>query len=198
MFDFDGTLADSFPWFVGIVNHLAQKYAFKPIEASEIETLRGYDARTIVRQLDVPVWKMPMIARYLRNLMARDIGRIRLFDGVDRLLRRLAEQGVTMAVVSSNSTDNVRRVLGPENAALIRYYECGVALFGKEAKLRNVLAKSGVPRGEALYIGDEIRDLEAARNERIAFGAVSWGYTRPDALAAHTPDLLFATVEDIV
>jgi phosphoglycolate phosphatase len=198
IFDFDGTLADSFPWFLGVVNHLADEHGFRRIEDHEIETLRSHSARQVVAHLDLPAWKMPKIARRMRQLMERDIARIPLFPGVDLLLRGLAERGVRLAIVSSNSTGNVRRVLGPGNAALIRHYGCGVSIFGKRAKLKGVLRDSGVPVHEAICIGDEIRDLEAAHEEGIAFGAVSWGYTDPESLRAHAPEVMFTRMEEIL
>src|SRR3954468_21572542 len=134
----------------------------------------------------------------MRELMAADIGRIALFPGVDRLLHGLAGRGVRLAIVSSNSADNVRRVLGPADAALIGQYACGASLFGKRAKLRSVLRQSGVPAGAAIGIGDEIRDLEACRAAGIAFGAVSWGYTDPKALRALSPDEVFSSVEEVL
>ncbi|HEX6287811.1 MAG TPA: HAD hydrolase-like protein [Herpetosiphonaceae bacterium] len=197
IFDFDGTLADSFPWFLGIANSIADTYNFKRIEASEIEALRGYSARQMIQHLGVPLWKMPLIARHARSLTARDIEHITLFEGVDRLLRRLSQMGVTLAIVSSNSYDNVRRVLGPDNAALIAYYECGASLFGKRARFRKILKQSGVLPSEALCIGDEIRDIEAATKEHIPFGAVAWGFTRLEALKAYAPAQVFARVDEI-
>jgi phosphoglycolate phosphatase len=91
----------------------------------------------------------------------------------------------------------VRRILGPELSALIRHYACDASLFGKRPKLRKVLRASGIPAAEAIAIGDEIRDLEAARAEGIAFGAVAWRYMRPEALRAHDPEEMFASVEEI-
>lgn len=198
IFDFDGTLADSFPWFLSVVNHLADEHGFRRIEDHEIEKLRSHSARQVVAQMGVPAWKMPRIARHMRQLMERDIAHIPLFPGVDLLLRGLAERGVCLAIVSSNSTGNVRRILGPGTAALIRHYGCGVSIFGKGAKLRGVLRDSGVPAREAICIGDEIRDLEAAHAEGIAFGAVSWGYTDPESLRAHAPEMMFTRMEEIL
>lgn len=198
LFDFDGTLADSFPFFLGVMNRLADDHGFRRIEEHEIEALRGRSARQNFADFGVPAWKLPRIGRDFRRHMARDIARISLFPGVDRLLRGLADRGIRTAVVTSNSTDNVRRVLGPENAALIQHYACGVSIFGKRAKLRSVLRNSGVAAAEAICIGDEVRDLEAAREEGIAFGAVSWGYTRPEALLAHEPEEMFSTVDEIL
>ena len=198
IFDFDGTLADSFSWFLGIVNVLADEHGFRRMEEHEVETLRGQAARQIVAQMKVPAWKLPRVGHRMRQLMARDIEHITLFPGVDRLLRELAGRGVRLAVVTSNSIDNVRQVLGPESAALIHHYECGASMFGKRPKLRAVLRSSGIPAAEALCIGDEVRDLEAARAEGIAFGAVTWGYTRPEALRAHAPEEVFESVEDVL
>ena len=198
IFDFDGTLADSFPWLMSVANQVADRYEFKRIEESEFETLRGYSAGGMLKHLGVPRWKVPLIGNHIRTLMAQEISRISLFEGVDRLLRQLHTAGITLAIVSSNSYGNVQHVLGPENAALITYYECGVSIFGKEAKFRNVLRKSGVPRSQTICIGDEIRDMEAARKERIAFGAVSWGATAVEALRAYAPAEVFAGIDEIV
>jgi len=198
IFDFDGTLADSFPWFVGVLNGVAERYGFQTVQPQELETLRGYDARRILRHLRVPGWKLPFIANHMRRLMARDIGGIAPFDGVPALLRALADGGVTIAIVSSNSVENIRRILGPQSADLVAHYACGASIFGKPAKFRKVLKATGLPADSVLAIGDELRDIEAARRVGIACGAVTWGYTRGDALAAGGPDRLFHRMDEIV
>ena len=109
----------------------------------------------------------------------------------------LGASGATLAVVSSNAEQNIRRVLGPANAALINYYECGAAVFGKASKLKTVLRKSGVAPAQAILIGDEIRDADAARQVHMAFGAVAWGYTHYDALLSQSPDECFSRVEEL-
>ncbi len=198
IFDFDGTLADTFGWFALTINKIAEKYHFRKVDPSEHDTVRGFDARAVLKHLGVPMWKIPLIAGHMRKLMSRDIHQIRLFEGIDDLLRRLSSLGATLAVVSSNSRANIRHVLGAEVAALVSYYECGVSVFGKEAKLKKVLRQSGIAPREAIYIGDEIRDCKAARDMGIAFGGASWGYTMPDALRAHAGDDVFARIDDIL
>ncbi|HHT27984.1 MAG TPA: HAD hydrolase-like protein, partial [Firmicutes bacterium] len=123
---------------------------------------------------------------------------IRLFDGVGDMLKRIKQEGITLAILTSNSYDNVVGVLGPEITALISYFECGAALFGKRPKLKRLCHKSGIKPQDTLYIGDEVRDLEAARAVKMAFGAVNWGYTRPDTLWAHNPDFVFTTIAEVV
>lgn len=197
VFDFDGTLADSFPWFIGVLNGVADRYGFNRVQADEVERLRGYDARQIMRHLRVPTWKLPFIANHMRHLMARDIDGIRLFDGVPEMLRVLTDRGVTVAIVSSNSVENIRGILGPEAAGRVAHYGCGASLFGKAAKFRKLLRTAGVPAELAVGIGDEVRDIDAARALGMACAAVAWGYAREDALAARQPDRLLTRVEEI-
>lgn len=195
IFDFDGTLADSAGWVRVVLNDVARRYGFRTLTPDEFTTLRGQDSRAIVRHLGVPLWKMPLIAAHMRRLMRRDAGTISLFGGVDDMLRGLAGRGVTIAIVSSNAEDNVRRILGPENAALVSHYECGASLFGKRSRFRRVLRRAGVPAAETIAIGDETRDIEAAALEGLASGAVGWGYATPDLLRRHDPTLMFDSVE---
>ena len=49
-----------------------------------------------------------------------------------------------------------------------------------------------------IAIGDEVRDAEAAASAGIDFGAVTWGYARPETLRKLAPALVFDTIEDIV
>jgi phosphoglycolate phosphatase len=197
IFDFDGTLADSLPWFSRVINDVADRYGFRRIEPHETDTLRGLGARELMHRLKIPAWKMPLIANHMRKLKARDIAETRLFDGVPELLRTLVDGGLTLALVSSNAEANVRAILGPDNAARFSATECGGSIFGKPGQFRRILRKTGFAADEAICIGDEIRDLEAARQADIAFGAVAWGFTRPDALAAHEPTEMFETVAEI-
>jgi phosphoglycolate phosphatase len=130
--------------------------------------------------------------------MARDIERIPLFPGIPEALVGLAAGGATLAIVTSNARNNVLRVLGPVIAPRISALECGVSLFGKANKLRRVLKRTGIPASQTLFVGDEIRDAEAARAAGVAFGAVGWGYTRLEALRAQAPVHVFERVEDLL
>jgi len=197
IFDFDGTLADSFPWALTIVDQISDKRGIRRIDRSQIDNMRGTNVKTLLKMYSIPFWKLPLLLKDVRRLMTEDAGQIMLFAGIDQLLVRLAAQGTRMAVVTSNSYQNVQRVLGQETAALIDYYECGVGLFGKRNKFGKILKKSGIVPGEIICIGDETRDIDAARSANLACGAVAWGYARPDILSAHSPDMMFASVDEL-
>ena len=111
IFDFDGTLADSFPSFVRVFDLAADKYGFKRLDRERQGVLRGLDARQIMAHHAVPLWKVPAIARFMRVRMADDIANIKLFTGIDQALLALHAQGVALTIVTSNSPGNVRACL---------------------------------------------------------------------------------------
>lgn len=198
IFDLDGTLADSFPWFLGVLNTVAREFKFREVAAGDIEPLRHHGVNDLMRKLEVPLWKLPRIAHRVRAMKRADMAHIPLFPGVDTMLRALADADVTLALVSSDNEVNTRDMLGEANAALISHFACGASLFGKAAKFKRVMKLAGVAAGATIAIGDEIRDIEAARAAGIACAAVTWGYAAPEALRARKPDVVFERMEDIV
>lgn len=197
LFDFDGTLADSFPWFATVVNDVADKFGFRRIAPDELDSLRGKSAREMIAYCGVSTWKLPFIANYMRKRKAQDLHTVKLFAEAADTLRRLADAGVTVAIVSSNSETNIRAMLGLETATLVTHYECGASMFGKAKRFKAVLHASKCSAADAICIGDEIRDLDAARAAGIAFGAVTWGYTTAEALRTLNPDHVFDTFGEI-
>jgi phosphoglycolate phosphatase len=197
IFDFDGTLADTIPWFEAVIDEVADRFGLPRLDSAGMEILRTAGPREILRAFGVPRWKVPLIVRHLRRLKAREAHRTALFKDAPAILRRLKEGGVALAVVSSDSEGSVRQILGPVTGGLIDHYACGAPVLGKSAGMRRVLRRCGVRPAEAIAIGDEIRDVEAARSVGIPFGAVSWGFARPEALAARAPAVMFGTMDDI-
>jgi phosphoglycolate phosphatase len=196
IFDLDGTLADSFPWFLRTINDVADRFGFRRVADEEVETLRHASTREILKQLEVPLWKLPAIARYARRLKAEATAEISLFAGVEAMLHTLVQNGVQLALVTSDSEANAREKLG-EAAALFAHFDCAASLYGKPAKFRRVIRRAGVDPARVIAIGDEVRDIEAARAVSIACGAVCWGYAAPAALRAHGPDHTFEQMDEI-
>src|SRR5437868_5978696 len=155
IFDLDGTLADSFPWFLGSLNSVADAFRLRRIPEHEIEPLRRADVPEILKHLGVPRWKLPMIARHMRKLKSTQLDTIRLFPGVDPMLRTLKAGGTTLTLVSSDNEENAKTLLGKDNAALFSDYNCSAALFGKAGKFRRVMRRAGVTPDRVLAIGDE-------------------------------------------
>jgi phosphoglycolate phosphatase len=196
LFDFDGTLADSQDWFLGVFDEVADRFGYRRLAPGDRERLRGLETREILRDLGVPLWRLPMIARHLRELATRDIDRIGLFPGAAEMLSAVRAGGVQVAVVSSNGEENVRRVLDGATAH-VAHFACGASLFGKAGKIRGVLKALRTEPTGAILIGDEARDAAAARDVGIDCGLVAWGYADPAFLRTLSPTWLFERMDEI-
>jgi phosphoglycolate phosphatase len=196
IFDLDGTLVDSFPFFMRNLNDVADRFGFRKVAAHEVDALRHGSTSEILAKLEIPRWKLPRVARHFRQLKAEQAATIPLFPGVADMLQALAANGLRLALVSSDSEANARRKLGPA-AALFAHYDCTAALFGKPTRFRRVLKRAKIDAAQAIAIGDETRDIEAARANGMACGAVTWGYAAAKALRARQPDLMFDDIAEI-
>lgn len=198
IFDFDGTLADSLPFFLSVINKLAERHAFRPIDLDAVPAFRHYSAREMMRHLELPAWKLPLVAQSFMTLMQQNPQATPLFANVDTVLQQLVRAHIRLALVSSNARGNVEQILGATNIGLFGHLECGMSIFGKASRIRKILRLTGTPASQAVYIGDQITDLEAARQEGVAFGAVTWGYGSIESLRRHAPDEEFAQFTDLL
>jgi phosphoglycolate phosphatase len=198
IFDFDGTLADSGGVVLTLVNPMAERFGFRTVTEDEIAMLRGRPNREVIRYLRVPMWKLPLIAREGRKRMGAEVAKIPLFPGVADMLQTLSRAGLRLAIVSSNSETTIRQVLGDDLAGLIEFYGCGTSFFGKTRKFRKVARLAGVRPARAIAIGDEARDIEAAKAAGMASGAVAWGYATPQLLSTCGPTALYQTRDEII
>ena len=196
IFDFDGTLADSLPWFRASFQETIVRFDLAPVSPEELERMRGLSTREIMARLKVSMWQLPAIVSDMRKRKLAAAGETSLFAGIPAMLTDLQRIGTKTAIVSSDSEASVRLVLG-STASLIARFDCGAAIFGKHWKFRHVARKLGAKPSETICIGDEIRDIEAANAAGMDSGAVAWGYALPTALQVAGPTHFFNSVEEI-
>jgi len=196
IFDFDGTLADSFPFFVEAQHVLAQRHGFAAIPEGRIDEMRRMGTRELLDTLGFPKWKLPIVAAdFVRTMRAAPP--VPLFPGVAQALRQLREGGARLAILTSNSADNVRRVLGEELMAAIELVDGGAHMLGKHRRIARMLRQAKAEASQAIYVGDQVSDGEAARRAGVAFGAVGWGYAHADALRAAGAEEFFDSVAEL-
>lgn len=197
LFDFDGTLADSFHLFLDAWTHAAQRHRFRAVDTTDLDRLRRMSARDIVAEAGLPLWKLPAVVATMRAYVRERADEVRLFDGVPEALHALKADGVRIGLVTSNARDTVERVLGDECRRLIDHWGCGASLFGKAAKTRRVMKTAGATAARTVSVGDELRDLDVAQALGLDFVAVAWGYTAPDRFAGLPGVRLCATPADL-
>ena len=198
VFDFDGTLADSFPWFIKTLDIVTEEFNLNKIDKNEMPELRKLDSLSFLKHLKIPLYKIPKISTFMQNMMSENIEEIKMFDGIENMFHELKKIGHKIAIVSTNSKENIIKVLGEDLIKINDHFVGGVSLFGKESKLKKVLRLSGIDKKDAIYIGDEMRDVLASKKVGMPCGAVAWGVNDVDALAELEPDEMFYEVEQIL
>jgi phosphoglycolate phosphatase len=191
IFDFDGTIADTVEALVSIANRLAIEFDYIQITPNELTLLRNLTSREIIRYSGVSVLKIPFLFKKVKSELKNKITELEPISGVKEALIELNQQGYTLGVITSNSQENVTEFLRFHNLNyLFEFLYSGVTIFGKTTIINNVLRQKQLKPETVIYVGDETRDIEAAKKANIKVIAVSWGFNSPEALAKQNPDFL--------
>lgn len=196
IFDFDGTIADSFDY---IANFLAVDAGRPPLTAPEKQELRGQSMATIGRQFGHSWWRLIRLFFKGRQRMHKVIGKVRPFEGMSDVIKKLHAEGHELFILSHNTVDNIHTFL--HHYELHKYFlevYGGVGLFGKGQALKNLLKEQNLEKENALYVGDEVRDVKAAKSAKIRIIAVTWGFARPSDLEALQPTATAEHPNDII
>jgi len=195
IFDFDGTLADSFAVALEVFYELMQRDAF---EAEDLMRLRGLTLRQLSKELKIPMYKVPFLLVRGRRAMFERMPEVRLVEGMANVVRVLRKTH-KLFVLSSNSPANIRAVLNEYGLADSFTAVYGdVSLLKKRQKLRQIVRQHGLKTAETWYVGDEARDIQAAKRAGLRMVAVSWGFNNIHVLASHEPTALVFTPDEII
>lgn len=190
IFDMDGTLVDSFSFFLGALNQLAKKYKFKSVELHEVEQYKHLSPKEIMKEMNVSRWKLPWIAKDFIRLMKERDQDVYMFEGMRDHLIELHKRGYTLAIITSNSKENCQSILGKELCELFSHIDGGSSIFGKAQRIKRVLNILNLNKNQAIYVGDQTTDGEAAHKAGIDFAAVGWGYTSAEKLKTIQPKVV--------
>jgi phosphoglycolate phosphatase len=197
LFDFDGTIAATVQEGVAIFNGLAQKYGFLEITPENAEALRAKGPRAVMKELGIPMLKVPTVVRSLRNGIRNVIPGVQCVDGVRVAILALREGGYRLGIVTSNSIENVRRFLKNNDMEFFDYLQAGAGVFSKASSIKKLMAHEGLKKDETVFVGDEIRDVEASRKNGMKVVAVTWGINSREGLAAAKPNFIVDTAEEL-
>jgi phosphoglycolate phosphatase len=196
LWDFDGTLANTLGSALRSYNRLAVKHGYLPI--TDTDAVRDMTTRQFLKAHGIPIHKVPgLFGGFLTE--QRKGPPAPLFDGIADTIRQSAAAGMRHGVVSSNSTQTIDRSLA--TADLSDCFDCVVAtsrLFGKAKGLQKAARDQGLPPEQILYVGDEVRDIEAARTAGMPVASVTWGLNSESLLQQRQPDWILNQPADLL
>jgi phosphoglycolate phosphatase len=198
IFDFDGTIADTFDAGVRILNKLAGEFGFRPLHPTDLEKARDMRTHQLVRFLGVPARKMSRIARRGSEELHSCIQSIPPLRGMPEALRELRGLGYSLGIITSNTELNVNIFLRNHGLEMFDFIRCSSKLLGKARMIRSVIRRQHVHAVDILFVGDETRDIEACQRVGVRIAAVTWGYNSRRSLAAMKPDFVFDDPQELV
>jgi phosphoglycolate phosphatase-like HAD superfamily hydrolase len=199
IFDFDGTIADTLDMGVEIYNSITDKYNCKPVRQEDIKKLQSKKLRELMKDFGVTNLKLPFLLLHIRKELSRRIDDINPIKNIQEALTKIKAAGFNLGILSSNSKENVSAFLKKNNLSdLFDFIFTGRNIFGKNKVMQRLLKNKNISRGDTIYIGDEVRDIEAAKKVGIPIVSVSWGFNSKNILAASHPDRIVDNPEQLL
>ncbi len=197
IFDFDGTIADSLNKAVEVFNRLAPQFGYRTVSQSEVKAYQDLPPKEIMKRLNMSMLSLPFFAIKMRSSLKQEINKIPLILGIKEALKTLSEKNCQLYILSSNSEENIKAFLKQHDILMFKKIVSGSSAFGKHKLINSVLKSQNIQKNNVIYIGDEVRDITAARKAEIKIGSVTWGFNSKKVLSEHSPDFLFSSPEEL-
>jgi len=193
VFDFDGTIADTSKDLLNIARDL-KKDKYKEINLKDI---RDHGAKYLIKKSGIPFLKLSKFI-YQAKVKLKKRNNIKLFPEILDVLKKLSED-YKIGIISSNSEENIRIVLRRyEVENLFEFVYSNSSLFGKHLVLKRMCKKYKINPNDIIYVGDEDRDVIAAKKAKIKIIAVIWGFNSEKLLKKENPDYLVNNPKEIL
>jgi phosphoglycolate phosphatase len=199
IFDFDGTLADTFPLIVDVSYRLSPKTTRLP--AKEVTKLRQLPLLTALRRLGIPHWYVPWLIAFVRRHLTPRMLEVAPYEGIIPMLRQLAKDNHQLFIVTSNYRENVGIFLKHYKVEPLFSHTETVFYASRRTKTRAIkrlIKRYGLDPADCFYVGNEALDTHAAQRVGIRSVAVTWGGFDLGELKAASADALIDHPKDLV
>jgi phosphoglycolate phosphatase len=189
IFDFDGTIADSFEACFNSIDKIFKKRGWPALTEKAKEQAKDLSAQELFDYFKIPKYKLVFAVRKIFNEMGKNGQQIGIFRGIKKTLKEIRKNKIKIILLTSNNKKNVEKIIQKNNLNDFfeeAYYKSGI--FSKHIIVNKIIRKFKVKKSEVVMIGDEIRDVKAAKKSGIKIIAVTWGYNTGKSLKKHNPD----------
>jgi len=202
LFDFDGTLVDSFAGITASTNHVRQHYGLPPMTEAEIRVYVGLGLPNLMETV-VPVAPLEeAIALYRAHHPSVMISGTRLLPGVSETLRALHDRGVLLAICSNKAVVFTRELvsalgIGPWFSAILGPDDVAGRPKPDPAMLIEAIQRLGVPREQTVYVGDMAVDVHAGKAAGLEVWLVEGGAVGRESAVAAGPDRILKRFDEL-
>jgi phosphoglycolate phosphatase len=195
IFDFDGVICNSLDEAVKTVNEFLVN---QKLPTTSLREIRRVGVLTLIERYKIPKIKIPKLLIMGRKAISKKIPYLKPFPNILKMLAKLSEKH-QLFIITSNSKQNVYKFLKRyKSEKIFLKIDDSKNLFGKEGKIKRIIGFYKLNKFLSYYIGDETRDVLAAKRAGIKSVAVSWGYESKSVLRKANPDLLISRVEELL
>jgi len=199
IFDFDGTLVDSYHCVLEKCLLLAEEFKLRKIQQDEIPTLRDLSSEQLIKYLQVPLHKIPKLILAIRKHLCSEMQKLKPVEGIPAVIEKLHHSGFSLGILTSNSNENVTTWLEQNKLhPFFNFIKTESKFFSKKNVLSKILKSNQMDKTKTFYIGDETRDVEAAKKTGVKSIAVTWGYNSEKALLQYQPDFIAQEPKNIL
>jgi phosphoglycolate phosphatase len=198
IFDFDGTLAHSLLIQLEILNQIGRKYAVPEITQADIPLIREKSARDLFALYPLNPLQFLQLVTTVRAEMRKRIPEMEIVTGMLAVLKALEAKDCQLGMVTSNSRQNVKMFLDYNQIDCFTFIHSERNLWGKGKMLKKLIHQNKFDQEKVIYVGDEIRDIEAAREAGVKVAAVTWGFNSEEALRKANPDYIVNSPSEIL
>ena len=198
IFDFDGTLADTLAFTINAASEINRSLHLLSDEKIDFEKFRSTDTIEFFKDLEIPTYKLLFFLYKYQRKQSREIDKVQVFQGLPEVLKNLKKNGIGLGIATSNSTKNVKLFLKNNNLDTFDFIYSSIDYFHKNRIIERAIKKYGMEKENVIYVGDEIRDIKAAKEAGIKVASVTWGYNFENVLSKYKPDFIINRPEDLL
>jgi len=197
IFDFDGTLANTFDLVLRLYNEHAHEFGADLVAHGEMPHLRELGYKKAMKLKKVRWRVLPKMVLFLSREMKKHMDEVKPFAGIVTMLKELQAGGINIGILTSNDSALVQDFLNVHDFPVFDFVVSEKTFFGKEKALKRIIHRYNLEKDQVVYVGDEARDVVSSKKAGVKVYGVVWGFGGAEGFVKSPPDKIIKTVVEL-